>query len=100
MKVFEHEIPDILIFEPKIYEDNRGFFAEVYNHQEFKNQGVAEQFVQDNYSFSSKNVLRGLHYQIKNPQGKLLRIISGEVYDVAVDLRRKSLTFGKWVGTH
>ncbi len=100
MNAYKNNISDILVFQPEVYEDNRGAFAEIYNLQEFENKGVIDRFVQDNYSFSYKNVLRGLHYQIKHAQGKLIRVISGEVFDVAVDLRRNSSTFGEWVGTY
>src|ERR1700752_1936415 len=99
MKVHNHEIPDILIFEPPKHKDNRGFFIEFYNFQVFESKGVSERFVQDNYSFSRKNVLRGLHFQVKRPQGKLIGVLRGNLYDVAVDLRRSSPTFGKWVST-
>ena len=101
MKVFETVIPDVKILEPTVFGDDRGFFLESYNENTLSTvAGISEKFVQDNHSRSSKNVLRGLHYQLKNPQGKLVRVVTGEVYDVAVDLRRSSPTFGKWVGTH
>lgn len=101
MKVIATEIPDVLIIEPQVFGDARGFFYESYNAKKFKElTGLDVNFVQDNHSRSQKNVLRGLHYQIKQPQGKLVRVCSGEVFDVAVDLRRSSPTFGKWVGTH
>jgi len=93
------EIPDVLILEPKIFRDARGFFLESFNARDFAlATGKEQHFVQDNHSKSSENVLRGLHYQIKNPQGKLVRVTEGEIYDVVVDLRRSSKTFGKWVG--
>lgn len=93
------EIPDVILFEPKVFGDERGFFMESYNQRIFEQAlGHAVHFVQDNHSKSSQNVLRGLHYQIVNPQGKLVRVIQGEVYDVAVDIRKNSPTFGKWVG--
>lgn len=99
MKVIKTEIPDVLIIEPKVFGDERGFFYESYNKQKFQEAtGVKCDFVQDNHSLSSQGVLRGLHYQIKQPQGKLVRVISGTVYDVAVDLRRSSTTFGNWTG--
>jgi dTDP-4-dehydrorhamnose 3,5-epimerase len=92
-------IPDVILFEPKVFGDERGFFMESYNQNIFeKAVGSAVTFVQDNHSKSVKNVLRGLHYQIKNPQGKLVRVTQGEVFDVAVDIRKNSPTFGQWVG--
>lgn len=101
MKVLQTELPDILIIEPKVFGDNRGFFFESYNQQEFREMtGLTVDFVQDNHSRSLKNVLRGLHYQIRQPQGKLVRVIKGEAFDVAVDIRRSSPSFGKWVGIH
>ena len=99
MKVIKTAIPDLLILEPKVFGDQRGFFFESYNQQTFHDlTGVAATFVQDNHSRSGKNVLRGLHYQIKQPQGKLVRVIAGCVFDVAVDLRKSSATFGHWAG--
>lgn len=99
MKVIKTEIPDVLIIEPKVFGDERGFFFESYNERAWREKtGLATGFVQDNHSRSGKGVLRGLHYQIKQPQGKLVRVIAGEVFDVAVDIRRSSPTFGKWVG--
>ena len=98
--IFEKtEIDGIIIIEPVIFEDNRGYFMETYNYAEFKAAGIDNIFVQDNQSMSKKGVLRGLHFQKKYPQAKLIRIISGEVFDVAVDIRRDSPTFGKWIGT-
>jgi dTDP-4-dehydrorhamnose 3,5-epimerase len=92
-------IPDVLIIEPKVFGDERGFFYESFNERRFTElTGVATTFVQDNHSKSAKNVLRGLHYQIQQPQGKLVRVIAGEVFDVAVDIRKSSPTFGRWVG--
>jgi dTDP-4-dehydrorhamnose 3,5-epimerase len=93
------DIPDVLLITPKVFEDKRGFFVESYKFSEFDLNGIKERFVQDNHSKSTKGVLRGLHYQ-KNPksQGKLLRCISGEIFDVAVDIRKNSPSFGKWVG--
>ncbi len=96
MKIIPTEIPDILIIEPKVFGDERGFFMEVWNQKAFAEKGIPDVFVQDNHSKSIKNTLRGLHYQIQQPQGKLVRVISGEVYDVAVDIRKSSPTFGKW----
>ncbi|QGZ91763.1 dTDP-4-dehydrorhamnose 3,5-epimerase [Microcystis aeruginosa] len=99
MKVIPTEIPDVLIIEPQVYGDDRGFFLESFNQRDFREKtGVNTTFVQDNHSMSLKNVLRGLHYQIPNPQGKLVRVVSGSVFDVAVDARQSSPTFGQWVG--
>ena len=101
MKIIATDIADVLIIEPTVFGDNRGFFFESYNKNQFAHAtGLAVGFVQDNHSKSNKNVLRGLHYQIRQPQGKLVRVISGEVFDVAVDIRRSSPTFGKWVGDY
>jgi len=91
-------IPDVLLIKPRIFTDDRGFFLETFRTGEFEQAGIAQPFVQDNHSGSSKGVLRGLHYQIKQPQGKLVRVVQGEVFDVAVDMRRNSDTFGQWVG--
>lgn len=94
-------IPDVIILEPKVFGDDRGFFFESFNARAFEQAtGLKREFVQDNHSKSAKHVLRGLHYQIKQPQGKLVRVVEGEVFDVAVDLRKSSCTFGKWVGVH
>jgi dTDP-4-dehydrorhamnose 3,5-epimerase len=94
-------IPDALLFEPVVHSDPRGFFMETIREDEFRRvTGCTRPFVQDNHSRSARNVLRGLHYQIQQPQGKLVRVVVGEVFDVAVDLRRSSPTFGKWVGEH
>ena len=99
MNILPTEIPDVLLIEPKIFEDDRGFFYESYNRRAFAEKaGVDVEFVQDNYSASIQNVLRGLHYQIQQPQGKLVRVLAGAVFDVAVDIRKGSATFGKWVG--
>jgi len=98
MKFTPTKIPDVILIEPKVFGDARGFFYESWNERTFNSLGLDVRFVQDNHSKSQKNVLRGLHYQIQHPQGKLVRVISGEVYDVAVDLRRSSPTFGQWVG--
>ncbi|MDO9235813.1 MAG: dTDP-4-dehydrorhamnose 3,5-epimerase [Aquabacterium sp.] len=99
MKTISTAIPDVLIIEPKVFGDSRGFFFESFNKKSFKDAtGVDADFVQDNHSRSAKGVLRGLHYQIEQPQGKLVRVVRGAVFDVAVDLRRSSATFGKWVG--
>lgn len=99
MKATQQAIPDVIVFEPRVFGDDRGFFFESFNQRVFEEVvGRPVQFVQDNHSRSVKNVLRGLHYQIQQPQGKLVRVAQGEVFDVAVDLRRSSPTFGKWVG--
>lgn len=99
MKVTPLAIPDVLLIEPKIFGDDRGFFFESFNQRTFEEAvGKPVTFVQDNHSKSAKNVLRGLHYQIQRPQGKLVRVIAGEVFDVAVDIRKNSQTFGTWVG--
>src|SRR3954454_10104616 len=101
MKVVPTELPGVLLLEPRVFSDNRGFFYESYNRQVFQDcTGYAGDFVQDNHSHSTRGVLRGIHYQIKQPQGKLIRVVAGEVFDVAVDLRRSSPTFGKWAGFH
>ena len=100
MKVTPTAIPDVLIIEPTVFTDARGFFYESFNQKAFnKATGLNETFVQDNISRSGFNVLRGLHYQVQNPQGKLVQVIDGEVFDVAVDLRQSSPSFGRWVGT-
>lgn len=98
MKVITTAIPDVLLLEPRVFGDERGFFLESWNKRTFAELGITADFVQDNHSRSQKNVLRGLHYQIEHAQGKLVRVTAGEVYDVAVDLRRSSPTFGRWVG--
>ena len=99
MKVTRLAIPDVLLVEPKVFGDARGFFFESFNQKVFDEAaGAPITFVQDNHSRSARGVLRGLHYQIKNPQGKLVRVVAGEVFDVAVDIRRNSPTFGRWVG--
>lgn len=99
MKATRLAIPDVILFEPKVFGDERGFFFESFNQRQFEEAvGRPVQFVQDNHSRSVKNVLRGLHYQIQQPQGKLVRVVAGEVFDVAVDLRESSPTFGQWVG--
>jgi dTDP-4-dehydrorhamnose 3,5-epimerase len=99
MKVTPTVIPDVLIIEPKVFGDTRGFFYESFNQKAFnESTGTDYQFVQDNHSRSAKGVLRGLHYQIQQPQGKLVRVVRGAVFDVAVDIRKSSATFGRWVG--
>jgi len=99
MKVTPTRLPEVLLIEPRVFGDERGFFLESYNKRALKEAtGIAHEFVQDNHSRSAKNVLRGLHYQIKQQQGKLVRVVHGAVFDVAVDIRKSSPTFGKWVG--
>lgn len=99
MKIIKTKIPDVLIIEPKVFGDDRGFFYESFNQQAFlQATGLDVNFVQDNHSKSAQGVLRGLHYQIQQPQGKLVRVVAGEVFDVAVDIRKGSDTFGQWVG--
>ena len=99
MKAIETSLPGVLILEPKVFGDTRGFFFESFNQQAFQQAtGLDVQFVQDNHSRSAQGVLRGLHYQIQQPQGKLVRVVRGSVFDVAVDVRRSSPTFGRWVG--
>ena len=100
MNVIKTHIPDVIIFEPKVFGDDRGFFFKSFNHQKFLDAANLDiHFVQDNHSKSGKNVLRGLHYQIEQAQGKLVRVCQGEVFDVAVDMRASSPHFGQWVGT-
>ncbi len=98
MKITALRIPDVLLIEPAVFGDARGFFQETWNARKFADQGLDLSFVQDNHSRSSRNVLRGLHYQLRQPQGKLVRVVTGAVFDVAVDIRRGSPTFGQWVG--
>jgi dTDP-4-dehydrorhamnose 3,5-epimerase len=98
MRAIPCSIPDVLMLEPKVFGDDRGYFYESWNRRTFSELGIDVEFVQDNHSKSQKNVLRGLHYQIEHAQGKLVRVTAGEVYDVAVDMRRSSPSFGKWVG--
>ena len=98
MKIIPTAIPEVLLLEPKIFGDERGFFFESWNKRTFSGLGINAEFVQDNHSKSQMNVVRGLHYQIEHAQGKLVRVTAGTVYDVAVDLRRSSPTFGQWVG--
>lgn len=101
MKATPLAIPDLMLIEPKVFGDDRGFFFESFNHAQFEAAvGRPVSFVQDNHSRSVKNVLRGLHYQIEQPQGKLVRVTQGEVFDVAVDVRKSSPNFGKWVGVN
>jgi len=98
MKKISTSLPGVVILEPRVFGDERGFFLESYNEKTFAGLGIEERFVQDNHSSSRRNVLRGLHYQIKHAQGKLVRAVEGEILDVAVDLRRSSPTFGGWEG--
>ena len=99
MEVIQTEIPDVKIVKPKVYGDERGFFLETFEQKRYQEMlGISLNFVQDNHSQSQKNVLRGLHFQKENPQGKLVRVVRGEVFDVAVDIRKDSSTYGKWVG--
>jgi dTDP-4-dehydrorhamnose 3,5-epimerase len=99
MQVTATRLSEVLVFEPKVFEDARGFFMESFNERSFREAtGFAGRFVQDNHSFSRRGVLRGLHYQIRQPQGKLVRVASGHVFDVAVDMRRSSPNFGQWAG--
>ena len=107
MQVVRTDIPEVLVLEPKVFADERGFFLESYNRREFRRDtGMDVEFVQDNQSLSVRNVLRGMHYQVRQPQGKLVMVVAGEIFDVAVDLRRGSPSFRKWVsailsaGTH
>ena len=99
MNVIKTDLPAVLIFEPEVFGDARGFLLESFNHRVFQEKtGLDVRFVQDNHSHSGKSVLRGLHYQVRQPQGKLVLVVAGEIFDVAVDLRKSSPTFGKWAG--
>jgi dTDP-4-dehydrorhamnose 3,5-epimerase len=100
LKLIPTSLKDIVILEPKVFGDERGFFLEAYNESTFRSLGLPTRFMQDNHSGSRKGVLRGLHYQLKQPQGKLVRALRGEIFDVAVDLRQDSPQFGQWFGTH
>lgn len=100
MKITPTAIPDVLLLEPRIFEDDRGFFMETYQAQKFAEFGISLPFVQENHSRSCQGTIRGLHYQVRQIQGKLVRVVLGEVYDVAVDLRQGSPTFGKWDGAY
>ncbi|CUH94485.1 dTDP-4-dehydrorhamnose 3,5-epimerase [Propionispora sp. 2/2-37] len=100
MRVIETKLPEVFIIEPKVFGDARGFFQETWQRMRYEDIGIKEPFVQDNLSFSTRGVLRGLHYQNPNTQGKLVSVVQGEVFDVAVDIRRGSPTFGEWVGVH
>ena|ERR1022692_648824 len=98
MKVDTTTLAGLLVLEPRVFRDARGFFLESFNEDAMASAGIRDRFVQDNHSYSTRNVLRGMHYQVGHPQGKLVRVVAGEIYDVAVDLRRSSPTFGKWAG--
>jgi len=98
MKYFPTEIPEVVVLEPQVFGDERGFFMETFRSNEFNKVCSKREFVQENHSSSAQGILRGLHYQIQQPQGKLVRVVKGTVYDVAVDMRKSSPTFGKWVG--
>jgi dTDP-4-dehydrorhamnose 3,5-epimerase len=99
MKITATSIPQVAVLEPRVFADERGFFLESYNRKTFEELGLGKNFVQDNHSRSVRGVLRGLHYQLRQPQGKLVRVVSGSIWDVAVDIRRSSPTFGHWFGT-
>jgi dTDP-4-dehydrorhamnose 3,5-epimerase len=98
MKATQTSLPGVLLIEPKVFNDARGFFAETYNEKKMAELGIRDRFVQDNHSSSSKHVLRGLHYQIEHPQGKLVWVVQGEIFDVAVDMRKSSPSLGQWYG--
>ena len=99
MKATAGALPEVLVLDPRVFSDDRGFFLESYNRRVFQEvAGIDVNFVQDNHSRSARNVLRGLHYQLKQPQGKLVRVVAGEIFDVAVDMRRSSPRFGRWMG--
>jgi dTDP-4-dehydrorhamnose 3,5-epimerase len=100
LNIIPTSIPDVLLIEPSVFQDERGFFLETYQKKNFQEAGIAVDFVQDNHSKSCQGTLRGLHYQIHQPQAKLVRVIAGEVFDVAVDIRRNSPTFGRWTGAY
>lgn len=101
MRAKPTSIPDVIVLEPKVFGDDRGFFFESFNQKAFQEAtGLDVQFVQDNHSKSARNVLRGLHYQVQQPQGKLVRVVQGEVFDAVVDIRKNSPTYGQWVGLH
>lgn len=98
MQITATELAGVFLIEPRVFEDERGYFLETYHRQRFAEAGIDVEFVQDNFSHSRRGVLRGLHYQLEHPQGKLVRVVRGEIFDVAVDLRRNSPTFGRWTG--
>ena len=99
LKFTEQSLPGVMLIEPAVFEDDRGFFMETYHTSKYGEAGLDQQFVQDNHSHSRRHTLRGLHYQLKHPQGKLVYVIAGEILDIAVDIRRGSPTFGQWTGT-
>lgn len=98
LNIIATELPGVVIIEPRVFRDARGFFMETYHEKKYTEAGIRARFVQDNHSFSTKGILRGLHYQLRQAQGKLIQVVTGEIYDVAVDIRRGSPTFGKWLG--
>jgi len=98
MNIITTSLKGVLIIEPRVFKDNRGFFMETYNQNKYQKSGINRRFVQDNLSYSVRGTLRGLHFQIKHPQAKLVQVITGEIFDVAVDIRKESPTFGKWTG--
>lgn len=98
MRVISTSLEGVLIVEPKVFDDSRGYFMEVYHRERYRSEGIDAEFVQDNLSFSLKNTLRGLHYQLPHAQAKLIQVLTGEIFDVAVDIRRGSPTFGRWLG--
>jgi dTDP-4-dehydrorhamnose 3,5-epimerase len=100
LNIIPTSIPEVLLIEPKVFQDERGFFLESYQKKKFQEAGIDSDFVQDNHSKSFRGTLRGLHYQIRQPQGKLIRVVAGEIFDVVVDLRRQSSTFGQWTGDY
>lgn len=100
MRFIPTTIPEVIVIEPKVFADERGFFLESYQKQRFSEYGIDAEFVQDNHSKSAQGVLRGLHYQIQQPQGKLVRVVDGEIFDIAVDIRKNSPSFGKWVSCY
>lgn len=100
IKYTETDLPGVLLIDPEVFSDSRGFFMETFHQKKYAEAGIDHAFIQDNYSHSTRGTLRGLHYQLKHPQGKLVYVITGEIYDVAVDIRRGSPGFGKWVGQY
>ncbi len=98
MEIIKTSIPEVIVFIPPVFTDSRGYFLETYQQQKYAEAGISQPFVQDNQSYSTKNVLRGLHFQLRQPQGKLVRVTQGSVFDVAIDIRKNSPTFGKWHG--
>jgi dTDP-4-dehydrorhamnose 3,5-epimerase len=98
MEIIQTSLPEVIVFVPPVFSDSRGYFLETYQQKKYAEAGIAKPFVQDNQSYSTKNVLRGLHFQLRHPQGKLVRVTQGSVFDVAIDIRKNSPTFGKWHG--